>query len=790
MVIGQSMSIVDATTLAPVEGVVLVSAPRGVTAISDAKGHVELATFVGRDWIVTNHLGYQPDSVATKAAAGAVMRLRRKAIGLEEVVISASRFEEKRRDVPEQVDVIKRREIAFLDQQTTPDLLQNSGALFVQRSQMGGGSPVIRGFEASRVLLVIDGVRLNNAIYRAGHLQDLMTVDQNAIERVEVISGPGSVVYGSDALGGVVHMITRQPRFRDGGGIGTSGSALLRGSTANSEKTASATIELRARRIASLTSITASDFGDLRQGSVRDSRYGDWGLRPFVVRTEDGKDSVHVNPDPLVQEPTAYKQIDVLQKLRARTGSLLHTLNAQMSTTTDVPRYDRLSEYARDTLGNYIPAQSEWYYGPQKRMLVSYGLEAERSSGVFNRARLTPSFQWIEQSRHSRGFGSSRLGHRTEQVQVLGLNADFEKRFAKHELRYGAEFYGNTVQSRAEREHIRTGEITYLTTRYPNGGSSMNSYAAYVSHTFEASEHWVVSGGLRFSHVDLETRFADDRGYQFLNGSYAQRNSAVNWRLGAVWMPGRQWRITALASTGFRAPNVDDMGKVFDSQPGVVIVPNVDLEPERTMNVEVGVSKVVTDRLQAEATAFQTFYTHALIVSDYSFNGQDSIDYDGTQSRVTALSNQKEAYLQGVQGRLRLVLCKPLIITAGATYTYGRVRTDSTDRPLDHIPPVYGRAGVQWTGKRVQAEAYVLFNGWKRIADTDATAGSEDNLIYATADGTPAWYTLNARASFAISSKLALQAGLENIADVHYRTFASGVSAPGRNLQLSLRFSW
>lgn len=787
---GQTVSIVDATTLAPIEGVVLISAPEGVSVITDAKGRAGVASFSGRDWIVTNHLGYQPDSIATQAAAGAVLRLKRKAIGLEEVVISASRFEEKRRDVPEQVDVIKRREIAFLDQQTTPDLLQNSGALYVQRSQMGGGSPVIRGFEASRVLLVMDGVRLNNAIYRAGHLQDLMTVDQNAIERVEVISGPGSVVYGSDALGGVIHMITRQPRFRDGKSVGTNGSALLRGSTANSEKTASATIELRARRIASLTSITASDFGDLRQGSVRDSRYGDWGLRPFVVRTEDGRDSVHVNPDPLVQEPTAYKQIDVLQKLRMRTGPLTHLLNAQLSTTTDVPRYDRLSEYSRDTLGDFIPAQSEWYYGPQKRMLVSYGLEAERARGVFNRARITPSFQWIEQSRHSRGFGSSRVGHRTEQVQVLGLNADFEKRFAKHELRYGAEFYGNTVASRASREHIRTGETTYLTTRYPNGGSTMNSYAAYASHTFEAGERWVLSGGLRFSHVDLQTKFADDRGYQFLNGSYAQRNSAVNWRLGVVYMPGRQWRLTALASTGFRAPNVDDMGKVFDSQPGVVIVPNVGLRPERTTNLELGVSKVVSDRLQAEATAFHTLYTNALTVGDHSFNGQDSSDYDGTLSRVTALTNQKEAYVQGIQGRVKLVLCKPLTITAGATYTFGRVRTDSTDRPLDHIPPVYGRAGVQWTGKRVQAEAYVLFNGWKRLADTDATPGSEDNLIYATPDGTPAWYTLNARASFAISSKLALQAGLENIADVHYRTFASGVSAPGRNLQLSLRFNW
>ncbi|WKZ65484.1 MAG: TonB-dependent receptor [Flavobacteriales bacterium] len=786
----QTITVVDASSLLPLEGAHLTSDLPGTAATTDAKGRASIAGFAAARAIRVAHLGYLPASIAPDAQDGAIVRLQRQAVGLDEVVISANRFEDRRRDVPEQVDAIGRERMGFLNQPTTPGLLESSGTLYVQRSQMGGGSPVIRGFEASRVLLVVDGVRLNNAIYRAGHLQDLMTVDQNALARIEVISGPGSVVYGSDALGGVIHLITRQPRFRDTTGTGLHGAALLRLSSANGERTGSATLELRRRRIASLTSITASGFGDLRAGSVRDPRYGDWGVKPFVVRTIDGRDSVFANPDHRVQAPTGYEQLDILQKLRLRTGAVMHTVNAQLSTSSAIPRYDRLSEYAADSSGRIIPAYSEWYYGPQQRFLLAYTLEAQRAQGAFGRMRLTPSYQAIAQSRHSRSFGSSRIGRRFERVQVLGLSVDFEKRHGRHQLRYGAEAYANSVGSEAHREHISTGERTYLGTRYPSGGAAMSSFAAYAIDAVSLGEHWVLTGGLRASHVGLQARFDDDQGYRFLQGRFTQRNAALNGRLGAVFTTSTGWRFTALLSSGFRAPNVDDLAKVFDSTPGTVVVPNPDLRPERTVNLEAGAARTIGERLHVEAVAFRTWYMDALVVEPFRYNGLDSIDYDGTLSRVTALTNARQAYLLGAQGRLSLAVTKALLLTAGLTHTYGRVRTAGGPRPLDHVPPTYGRAGLLLRANRLEAEAYALFNGWKRLSDTDATPGSEDNLQYATPDGTPAWWTINARCSFALSSRLQLQAAMENIADHHYRTFASGVSAPGRNAQISLRVHW
>jgi len=791
----QTLTIRDKVTQLPLEGATLFADTLGANAfaVTDTRGRVDITPFKNRGTITVAHLGHRSVRTTAVALAGGTLLMEQQAFDLNELVISASRFQEKRRDVPERIDVLARRDIGFLDQQTTPDLLQNSGALYVQRSQMGGGSPVIRGFEASRVLLVVDGVRMNNAIYRAGHLQDLMTVDQNAIERIEVINGPGSVVYGSDALGGVVHLITRSPRFADSSGVVVAGGATLRTSTANQEKTASATVELRGRRLASLTSITASDFGDLRMGATRDPFLGDWGLKPFVVHTVNGTDTAVANADANVQDPSGYKQVDVLQKLRFRSGAhTIHQLNAQLSTSTDVPRYDRLGEYSVDSTGAYLPAQAEWYYGPQRRVLLAYTLELERTHCIYSKARITPSYQHIEQSRHNRGFGSSRLNHRTETVNVLGLSADFEKRIGKHELRYGAEYYANTVASEAQREDIHSGAISYLGTRYANGGSTMNTLAAYLSHTFEVNEHFIVSEGLRFSQVELESRFNDEQDFQFLNGTYTQRNSAVNWRLGGVYLPGHDWRFTALASTGFRAPNVDDMGKVFDSTPGTVIVPNTGLKPEATTNFELGLSKTIDGRFTIDVSAFHTLYANALIVGNHTVNGSDSIDYDGTLSKVTALTNAREATIQGAQGQVIVVLDPHFTLRSSLTYTMGRVHAtaDAPERALDHIPPVYGRTSLEWRAKKVRAECYLVYNGWKRLGDYDLSDGSEDNIQYATVKGTPAWQTVNVRASYAFTPLFSVQAGLENILDTYYRTFASGVSAPGRNFVVSARVQW
>ena len=132
---------------------------------------------------------------------------------LSTTVISASRWNQNAADVPGKVRQLDSEWLDLRNPSTTADWLGSSGEVFVQKSQLGGGSPVIRGFEASRVLLMVDGVRMNSAIFRAGHLQNIITVDNMILDRVEILYGPSSTMYGSDALGGVVNLFTKQPQL-------------------------------------------------------------------------------------------------------------------------------------------------------------------------------------------------------------------------------------------------------------------------------------------------------------------------------------------------------------------------------------------------------------------------------------------------------------------------------------------------------------------------------------------------------------------------------------------------
>ncbi|MBK9758483.1 MAG: TonB-dependent receptor [Flavobacteriales bacterium] len=684
--------------------------------------------------------------------------------------------------------MIKARDIRFMDQPTTAELLQNTGAVFVQKSQLGGGSPIIRGFEANRILLVVDGVRMNNAIYRAGHVQDIITVDQSMLERVEVVSGPNSVAYGSDALGGTIHMITRSPKFKPDGGKAILADGFFRSGTASSEKTAHVGVELRGEKIASFTSITASDFGDLRQGSTRSPFNEELGATQFEVVRENGVDVVKSSKDRNLQLGTAYKQLDLLEKLRLRTGEhVVHQLNLQYSTSSDIPRYDRTSLFSYNADGTIKPSRSEWYYGPQKRLLAAYTLELERTSGFFDKARITPSYQNIEQSRNDRKFTKTTIGRNVEKVGVLAINADLEKKSRKNEFRYGAEYSNNDVKSSATTTDINTGEVTYRPSRYPTGGSKMSSIAAYVSHTLEVSPKFVVSEGLRFTQVQLQAIFKDPEAFSVIDGTYKQSNGALTWRAGAMFLPGHDWRLSLLASTGFRAPNVDDMGKVFESGDGILIVPNTNLKPESTTNFEIAMSKTFDKRITFDVNGFYTLYSNAITVSDFQFNGNDSVDFDGGMNKVVALTNKKEAYLYGGSSQFTAHFDDHFTFRSGVTYTYARIKTDSTDYPLDHIPPVYGRTGLEYQAKKLRMETYVVYNGWKRLRDVNKTEGSEDNLLYSTPVGVPSWYTLNARGSYAFTKNLSLQMALENINDDFYRVFASGTSAPGRNFTVSLR---
>lgn len=702
---------------------------------------------------------------------------------LDELVISANKIPEQRRTVAQHIKVISLATIQNFNAQNSADLISNTGVVSMQKSQQGGGSAMIRGFEASRVLMMIDGVRMNNLIYRSGHLQNMITMDNNVLDRAEILFGPSSTVYGSDALGGVIHFYTKNPELTsDGQRMNFKGNAFYRYSSVNNESTRHVDFNIGGSSFASLTFFTFSDFGDLRMGEKTNPALGEqFGLRTqYVKRAQDNSADVLVqNNDPFVQKFSGYRQWDLLQKFLYQSNEhISHVLNFQYSNSTNVPRYDRLTD-PKNPDGTELK-NAEWYYGPQTRLLGSYQLKINQLGAFADGMTTTASYQHVEESRYDRKFNNNNRNERSENVNVMGLTIDFQKKTGRNSLRYGFDSQFNTLKSTAHKYNVSTGEVAPQSTRYPDGDNTMNVMSIYATHTLQFNNEWTLNDGIRVGGSFLHSTFVDQSFYPFPFNEVKQNYLVSSANLGLIYTPS-SWKFSFLASSGYRAPNIDDVAKVFDSAPGNVVVPNPNLTSEKTLNGEIGITKFFGSIARLEGTFYATQFFDAIVVLPSTFNGQDSIDYDGTLSQVMNSQNKGKAYLYGTSVSLRVDFSKNFVLTASHNYTYGRVvNAERPETPLDHIAPAFGRLGFQYNNAKFKSELFTNFSAWKHLSNYSSSG--EDNLNYATAQGMPSWFTINLRASYDLNKMVTLQAGIDNFLDLQYRTFASGINAPGRNI--------
>ena len=717
-------------------------------------------------------------------------------IELSEVkVYSAGKFEDNLKNVSYKIDVIDLKKIELGLPQTAGELLAQTGAAFLQTSQLGGGSPVIRGFEANRVLLVVDGVRLNNTIYRSGHLQNVITIDPNALERAEILYGPGSVMYGSDALGGVMAFYTKNPTFATGDHkFLASGSAALNFQTATLAPSGNFTLSLAGRKFASLTSASYKMVNDLRTGRNMKLNYGDWGLCNYYAQRIDGKDSTMKNDKPWVMKNSGYQQWDVLQKFVYQpTSNISLIANLQYSSSTNVPRYDRMLSMK----GNNME-YAEFYYGPQDRYF-GYVTLSVLNQKHFDEMRITVGGQYLKESRIQRKFGNNDKRFQNEAVAVGSLNADWQKKVGKEknfELRWGVEGTFNSVNSQAYNQNILTSEKKYnAVSRYPDSLNHVYNVSAYLTHSWKINPKWIFSQGIRISYQYLHACYTDTmmRLTKFpFDKAMINQTAAPTGFLGLVFMPANSWRFALNLSSGFKSPNVDDMTKVNDSKADdrQLIIPNPNLKPEYVYNADLTIEKNVKNKFRFGVTGFFSINQNVVDVAKSQLNGADSVIFSWKMCDVYSLQNIGIGYITGIQGFIDLQITKFFNINGNVTYTYGRT-IEKTPQPLSHIPPVYGLLSFLFQHKGFTGDLYVRFNGWKHIYDSNLLG--EDNYTMGLPDGNggyrgfPAWFTLNAKVSYKINKYITLQAGIENMLNTYYRLNASGISAPGVNGMVGVR---
>ncbi len=310
----QKLLVLDEQTRFPVANVLIFNTIRTTSTLTNPEGVANISDFSVTDTLVFQHPAYEILKIPFRdiRKIHAKVLLKTSFVDLNEVIVSANRWEEKKNEVPNKILQITRKDILLESPPTSADMLAGSHEIFVQKSQLGGGSPMIRGFAANRILFVVDGIRMNNAIYRSGNLQNILQADVNSIQNAEIIFGPGTNIYGSDALGGVMDIRLLSPKTYETKQWEVHGNVYGRVGSAAFEKTLHTDVNVANKSWGFLTSVSFTGFDDLRMGSHPDKNY----QQPEYVTTTNGVDTVVSNPHPNVQKYSGYSQMNFLQKMK------------------------------------------------------------------------------------------------------------------------------------------------------------------------------------------------------------------------------------------------------------------------------------------------------------------------------------------------------------------------------------------------------------------------------------------------------------------------------------------
>ncbi len=778
----QILAVKNAITHEPLDLVLFYSNSPKIQLTTNSKGEIDISPFNKCDNIFIYLNNYKTTTYRyTDLKNNAEILLEPINIDIDEIIVSANRFNQISSEVPIKIETIDTKQIFLNNPQTAADLLNVTGGVFVQKSQQGGGSPMIRGFATNRLLYSVDGVRMNTAIFRSGNIHNVISLDPFAMEKLEVLFGPSSVIYGSDAIGGVMSFQTLVAELSASKKTFVTGKAVARHSTTNNEQTFHFDINVGWKKFAMLTSISSNNYGHLKMGTNGPDEY----LCNYYITRQNNTDIINTNPNPLLQRPTAYSQMNIMQKLRFKPNPKLDlSYGFHYSETSEYGRYDRHIKYK-----NNLPTYAEWNYGPQKWLMNAINLKHNSTTFLYDRINMKIAQQFFEESRITRKINSNNRKIRIENVDAYSVNIDFSKSLsANNTIFYGVEYVLNNVNSEGTKLNIISEEKTPTSSRYPK--SIWQSYGVYLTNKYLISKILTLQTGIRYSGYILNSDFKSDF-YSFPFSEAKVNDSKITGSAGLVLNTESKWLISLNLSTGFRSPNVDDIGKIFDSEPGWLVVPNPDLQAEYAYNADISITKVFADFIKINCSAFYTLLDNALVRRDFTFNGVDSLIYDGELSRVQAIQNAAKANVYGINAKIDIKLSKNFSIQSNLNYQKGNEELDDGSiSPARHTAPFFGVTGLSYKENKIDLKLYVVYNGKVGYNNLPESMKNKDFIFTKDINGnpySPEWCTLNFKVSYKLSDVFSVFAGLENITNQRYRPYSSGIASAGRNMIFSLR---
>jgi outer membrane receptor protein involved in Fe transport len=642
---------------------------------------------------------------------------------LAEVVVTTQRIEQRIISVPFAVKKLEREYFEQTMPRTLPEAMQGMNDVFVQKTTHGGGSAFLRGLTGNQILILVDGIRLNNSTFRYGPNQYLNTIDPYSVGGVEVAKGTGSVQYGSDALGGVIHVLTQEPLFASVDKGKWIGKVISKYMTGNMEKTGRGEVGFSSKKLAVAGGVTVRNFGDLIGGDTT------------------GK-----------QSPSGYSEWAMNVKAKFRVNDkVTFTAAHQNLAQQHVPVYYRIA------LENF--ALNE--FDRQQRQLQFVRLDIKGNRRLLEAVKIIGSRQQSLEGRKSRKVGSATLRQEEDGVTTIGITADVLSTFTNQwRANTGVEVYQDRVTSSRKDINLRTAAESGSRGLYPDGARYSN-FSLYSLHHIQYGK-WLADAGLRFNVFSIRL---NDTG----SGRVALTPSALVWNSGISYQVRSQQYLYVSYSTGYRAPNVDDLSSL-----GVVDfryeIPTFGLRPERSANIELGY-KMAGKSWKGDIAIYRMQLRD--LVTRIKMEGEFVNGY-----AVYRKENVEKALVRGVEAEIAWNPISWMTVNGSLTYTHGN--NETKNEPLRRIPPTHGRIMTTLQKKSWSASAE-----WLMAARQNRLAKGDKEDIRINPLGTPGWQVLNLYGSIRFG-KLQSSVGLQNLLDKDYRTHGSGINAVGRSGWVSL----
>jgi len=648
---------------------------------------------------------------------------------LNPVVVISSRTLQKLSNSSFPVSFIPQTRIKQMQSRSTPEMLTGTPGIWMQKTNHGGGSPFIRGLTGNQVLTIVDGVRLNNATFRYGPNQYLSTIDPWSLYSAETLRSTGSVLYGSDAIGGVVYLQTEKPGYAKNQ-KSFHGTVFTRAMSRNMEKTIGAKIIFSEKNWAGLVNGNISEFGNVVAAKGR------------------------------VLNPTDYGQQAWNTNLRLKIAK-----NQELTFAYQYLKQKEVDLYDQVTQKGYVLYQTD----PLKRQLTYLRWTADFLNPLFSKLIVTAFQQQFDEGRIRQKINSPVVTTELDKTVTRGFTLDLLSSISsRHEAGTGIDFYSDKVNSNTVENNTQNMQLTPKRGLYPDG-AGMNSLALYHRHQWRL-ERWQLEAGIR---VNISTLKMEEQ--QF--GDVTLNPSALVGNFSAMYNLGNNWNLAATLSNAFRAPNINDLGSFGKFDFGTE-VPTTSLQPEKSFNKEIGLKKI-NQQMLFSLSAYHNKLTNLIDRVPAEFNG-DTL-YNG--DRVFTKENIGEAIIYGGEFEMIIKPAKNWDILSHLTYTNGQ--NISKNEPLRRIPPLFGKAGFRHRPiDGLYYELEMLFAGaQKRLAAGDKS----DHRI--NPNGTPGWVTLQLRAGYNWRW-FSLQSGIENLLDQSYRMHGSGIDGYGRTGWIRLACSF